>query len=56
MCFEGTLNGLVFLHYVEHLLLPELQAGKVVILNHAAAHYCEEAIERIEQTGAQVLY
>lgn len=56
MCFEGTLNGLVFLHYVEHLLLPQLQAGKVVILDNAAAHYCEEAIELIEQTGAKVLY
>jgi transposase len=56
MCFEGTLNGLVFLHYVEHFLLPHLQAGKVVILDNAAAHKCAEAIERIEQTGAKVLF
>jgi transposase len=28
----------------------------VVILDNAAAHKCEEAIERIEQTGAKVLF
>jgi transposase len=56
MCFEGTLNGLVLLHYVEHFLLPHLDAGKVVILDNAAAHKCEEAIEMIEQRGAKVLF
>jgi transposase len=58
LCFEGTLNGLVFLHYVEYFLLPHLQAGKVVILDldNAAAHKCEEAVEIIEQTGAKVLF
>jgi transposase len=56
MCFEGTLNGLVFLHYVDHFLLPHLQAGKVVILDNAAAHKYVEAIKRIEQTGAKVLF
>ena len=56
MCFEGTLNGRVFLHYVEHFLLPHLQPGKVVILDNAAAHKCEEAVEIIEQTGAKVLF
>jgi transposase len=56
MCFEGTLNGLVFLHYVDHFLRPHLQAGKVVILDNAAAHKCEEAREIIEQTGAKVLF
>jgi transposase len=56
MGFEGTLNGLVFLHYVEHFLLPHRRAGKVVILDNAAAHRCEEAIEKIEQTGAKMLF
>jgi transposase len=55
-CFEGTLNGDVFLYYVEHFLLPHLTPGKVVILDNAAAHQDEEALELIEQTGATVLF
>ena len=31
-CFEGTLNGDVFLYYAEHFLLPHLTPGKGVIL------------------------
>jgi transposase len=56
MCFEGTLNGLVFVHYVEHFLLPHLNPGKVVILDNASPHKCEEAMELIEQTGAKVVF
>ncbi|QBQ56182.1 transposase [Nitrosococcus wardiae] len=56
MCFEGTLNGPVFLYDVEHFLWPHLHEGKVVILDNAAAHRDEEAIERIEQTGAKVVF
>ncbi|QBQ54560.1 transposase [Nitrosococcus wardiae] len=55
MCFEGTLNGPVFLYDVEHFLWPHLHEGKVVILDNAAAHRDEEAIEPIEQTGARVV-
>jgi transposase len=33
-----------------------LTPGKVVILDNAAAHQDEEAIEMIEQTGATVLF
>jgi transposase len=56
LCFEGTLDGSVFLYYVEQFLLPSLCPGKLVILDNAAAHKYEHALEKIEQTGAKVLF
>lgn len=38
MSFEGTLNGGVFLFFVQQFLLPHLDASKVVVLDNASAH------------------
>lgn len=56
MCFEGTLNGAVFLYFLEHFLCPQLKPGQCVILDNAAAHHVEGVAELIEQTGAELLY
>ena len=37
MCFEGTLNGQVFLFFLEHFLCPLLRPGHIVILDNAKA-------------------
>lgn len=56
MNFEGTLNGAIFLFFVQEFLLPFLDASKVVILDNASAHYNQQALELIAQTGATLLF
>ena len=31
--FEGTCNGCVFKKYIQHVLLPELKPGQVVVMD-----------------------
>lgn len=56
LCFEGTLNGSVFLYFLKHFLCPPLKPGRVVIMDNASPHKVEEGAERIEETGAELLY
>jgi transposase len=56
LCFEGTLNGHVFLFFLEHFLLPLLRPGDTVLLDNAQAHHVAQVRELIEEAGAQVLY
>jgi transposase len=56
LCFEGTLNGEVFLFFLRHFLLPLLHPGDLVLLDNAKAHHVEQVRELIEQAGAQVVY
>lgn len=56
LCFEGTLNGSVFLYFLEHFLCPQLKSGQVVIMDNASPHKVEEVAELIEETGAELLY
>jgi transposase len=56
MCFEGTLNGHVFLFFLKHFLCPLLRPGQIVILDNAKAHIVEGVRELIESKGARLLY
>ena len=56
MGFEGTLDGNVFLYFLENILVPELKSGNVVICDNATAHKVENVKELIESKGARVLY
>ena len=56
LCFEGTLNGTVFLYFLEHFLCPLLKPGQYMILDNASPHNVEGVRELIEKTGACLLY
>ena len=56
MSFEGTLNGTVFLYFLDHFLCPLLQPGQWVVLDNVSAHKVAGVRERIEATGAHLLY
>ena len=56
MCYQGTMNALVFRIFVEHILVPVLRPNNVVILDNAKVHFDEDAIAMIETTGAGVMY
>lgn len=55
MTLEGAFDGASFALYVEHLLVPELRAGDIVILDNVAFHKNERAIALIAAAGAEVL-
>jgi transposase len=55
MTIEGAVNSEVFELYVEHLLVPCLSPGNIVLLDNVKFHYSPKAIELIEAAGARVL-
>ena len=56
LCFEGTLNGAVFVYFLEQFLCPLLRPGQYVMLDNASAHHVSAVRELIENTGARLLY
>ncbi len=56
MCYEGTMNALVFRTFVEGILVPVLNYHSIVILDNAKVHYDEEAVAMIETVGASIIY
>lgn len=56
LTIEGAVNSEVFGLYVEHLLVPCLRPGNLVLLDNVKFHYSPRAIELIEAAGARVLH
>ena len=56
MCFEGTLNASVFLHFIKNFLVPVLKPWHVVIMDNASPHKNAEMAELISKTGASSVY
>jgi len=56
MTIESPTDGDVFLAYLEQVLCPWLQPGQVVIMDNLAAHKVQGVRQRIEATGARLIY
>jgi len=56
MVLDGPMTGEWFVAYVEHILVPTLRPGDVVILDNPPAHKGAAARDAIEATGAQMLF
>ena len=56
MMIAGAVNTEVFDLYVEHLLVPVLRVGDIVLLDNVKFHYSERALSLIEAAGAKVLH
>ena len=54
MALPGAVDSMAFQTYVQEALVPELQAGDVVVLDNLQAHKNRAAIEAIEAVGARV--
>lgn len=50
--FDGAMDGVMFLAYVEQILVPTLRPGEVVVLDNLPAHKQPEVRTAIERTGA----
>ncbi len=53
---DGTMNGELFLAYVEQQLVPTLQPGDVVVMDNLAAHKVAGVRQAIERVGARLVY
>jgi transposase len=56
MTIDGPTDRHVFLAYLEQVLCPKLQPGHVVVMDNLSVHKVAEVRERIEATGARLLY
>jgi transposase len=54
--FDGAMDTEVFQAYVEHVLVPELKAGDIVVLDNLRCHADIHARRLIEKVGAQVWF
>lgn len=53
---EGSINGEIFLHYIENYLAPQLKSEDCVILDNVSFHKVKGVKELIEAVGARVVY
>ena len=53
---DGPMNGEAFLVYVEKVLVPNLAAGDIVVVDNLPAHKVEGVRTQIEAAGAFLLY
>ncbi len=53
---EGAMNRDIFQAYVEHVLVPTLSPGDIVVLDNLPAHKVPGARKAIEQVGARMMF
>ena len=56
MVIDGAMNGPGFLAYVDHVLVPELTPGDVVVMDNLPAHKSGGVRQAIHAAGATLLY
>lgn len=52
----GSVNGDVFEGFLEHVVVPHLRAGHLVLLDHASFHHRVSREDMIEATGARLIF
>ena len=56
MIIEGAANGMAFETYVEHVLVPSLQKGQIVVMDNLRAHKTARVRQLIEEKGCQLRF
>ena len=56
LAVEGSTTAEVFEAYLEHVLLPEVEEGQVVVMDSLPAHKPARVRELIEGRGCELLY
>ena len=54
--FEGYSNKAIYETYVEHVLVPALRPGMVVVIDNASFHKSEKIEQLIESVGCKILF
>lgn len=56
MVVDGATTRDIFEAYIEHILLPTLKAGDIVVLDNLSAHKSQKIHDLIESVGAELWY
>lgn len=56
MVVDGATTQDIFVAYVQHILLPTLKAGDIVVLDNLSAHKSPQTRQLIESVGAELWY
>jgi transposase len=56
MALDGPINGAAFQAYVDQVLVPELKAGDIVVIDNLGSHKGASVRAAIEAAGAKLLY
>lgn len=56
MTIEAATDGDVFLEFLDQVLCPKLKPGDVLIMDNLSAHKVEGVKDRVQATGARLLY
>ena len=56
MVIDGAIDGDLFCAYVQQVLVPELRAGDIVVVDNLSSHKRVEAQRAIEATGARLVF
>ncbi len=56
MCFEGTCDTSLFNSWLKQVLIPNLTAGQVLILDNASFHKSIESQKLVEDAGCRILF
>lgn len=56
MVVEGSTNGAVFETYLQEVLLPTLEKGRVVVMDNLSSHKGGRVRELIEEAGCELIY
>jgi transposase len=56
MLLDGPMHGTASLAYVEHVLVPKLTDGDIVVMDNLASHKVAGVREMVEMAGARLLY
>ncbi|WP_442855258.1 IS630 family transposase [Bosea sp. PAMC 26642] len=54
--YDGAMNGVVFLAYVEQVLVPTLKPGDIVVMDNLPAHKLASVCEAVERAGATLSF
>ena len=54
--FDGYCDGDVFITYITKILVKELKAGQVLVLDNVSFHKSDKVKEAVESVGATVLF
>lgn len=56
MTLEGAIDSDAFAAYVQHVLVPRLRSGQIVILDNLSVHKRADIRQQIEAVGCQLIF
>lgn len=56
LALPGPIDAMSFRHYVERMLVPTLEPGRIVVMDNLASHKVKGVREAIEAAGCELWY